>query len=263
MGIVGFNAGLAQPSDFFLEIARGNITGMSSIQKFGRNDDISAGVTEDIWAGGGIRAYLTSAETMDVVSTSANDDGAPAGTGAQTLTIEGLDSDYLEVSDTITMNGVTAVTTTQSFLRVHRAYVVASGSNETNVGDITIDPTTSGAGSRQAAIAAGDGQTLISHYTVPAAKEAYWVGGQLSIGSRSGFAGIKEARARFWKREENGSWRIQSDLGGRSDGTSVAPDVNFTVPVMFPTKTDLKWTGDAENNRTSMYVQYNLILVNI
>ena len=259
--LVDFSTGSLVVTDFFLEVSKGTVAGHSAVQKFGRNNDIDTSASEDIWAGGGTRAYLSSAETMDVASTSANDDGAPAGTGARTIEIQGLNSSYAEISETVTLNGTSAVTTTNSFLRVHRAYVRTAGTVETNDGDITVDPTTSGSGSRQAFVAAGDGQTLISHYTVPAGKTAYMVGGQLSISPSDGSTGVKQAKVRLFIRPENGAWRLQAEFGARSDGTSIAPDIVFTAPISFPAKTDIKWVGTAENNNTSVYVQYNLILV--
>lgn len=247
--------------DFFLEVARGNISGMSSVQKFGRNNDIDSAAEEDVWAGGGSRAYLSSAETMDVSSTSTNDDGSPGGTGARTMVIEGLDSSYDEISETVTLDGTTTVVTSNSYLRVHRCYIATAGSVGTNDGDIMIDPTTSGSGSRQAFIASGDGQTLISHYTIPNGKTGYMVGGQLSVAASPGSTGVKQALTRMFKRPENGAWRLQADFGMRSDGTSVAPDINYTVPLKFDAKTDIKWVANVDNNNTAVYVQYNLILI--
>jgi len=139
--------------------------------------------------------------------------------------------------------------------------VATAGSIEVNDGDITIDPTSSGSGSRQALIAAGDGQTLIAHYTVPAGMTGYFVGGQVSIASKSGSSGIKEARIRLYKKNSGGAWRLQAEYGGRSDGTAISPDINFTVPLSFPAQTEIKWTVNSENNNTSVYVQYNLILI--
>lgn len=259
--LIDYASGSLWVTDFFLEVSRGNVAGYSTVQKFGRNDDIDSAAAEDVWAGGGTRVYLSSAETMDVSSTSTNDDGDPVGTGAHTIMIEGLDSSYDEISESVTMDGTTTVTTSGSFLRVHRAYVMTAGSVETNDGDITIDPTTSGSGSRQAFIASGDGQTLISHYTVPREKTAYMTGAQVSVHAKSGSTGVKEAQMKFYIRPQGGAWRLQGNFGARSDGTSISPDIIFTSPLEIAAKTDIKWVGDVDNNNTSVYVQYNLILV--
>lgn len=252
----------APPSgNFFVDVARGLVDGHTAVRKFGRNDDIdTTSDPEDIWAGGGDRVYLTSAETIDVASTSANDDAA--GTHARTVVLQGLNSAYEPISETITLDGTSTVTSSNSYLRINRAYVASTGNQDnSNDGDITFDPTTSGSGSRQAFIGSGDGQTLIAHYTVPAGRTAYMVGGQLSITSSSGSSGVKEGQARLWKRPENGAWRIQSQFTARSDGTSIAPDINFSIPLIFEEKTDIKWTGEVDNNNTSIYVQYNLLLI--
>jgi len=53
----------------------------------------------------------------------------------------------------------------------------------------------------------------------------------------------------------------EGDFSARSDGTSISPDLNFTVPSAFAEKTDIKWDATVDNNNTSVYVQYNLVLV--
>jgi len=74
--------------------------------------------------------------------------------------IEGCGANFVELTETIALNGTTNVTTTQSFLRINAMYVT----NGTNVGTITakISSTT------YAQINAGVGQTQMSIYTVPA-----------------------------------------------------------------------------------------------
>ena len=239
----------------------GNVPGYSAVQKFGRNDDIDAASGfEDIWAGGGTRAYLSSAETMDVVSDSTNDTNS-AGTGMRQVTIEGLDSSFVEISETFNMNGTTAVTTSNSYLRVHRAFGTTVGSGGENAGLITIDPTTTGSGSRQASIAAGDGQTLLSHYTIPDGKTGYIVGGQCSVAPQTGTTGTKQASVQLMFRMEDECWRLQGQYDARSTGTSISSDLNFAAPFPYPEHSDLRWRADAENNNTAVYVQYNIILV--
>lgn len=247
-------------TEFYLEVSKGNVAGHSVVRKFGRNDDVDTASEEDVWAGGGSRAYLSSAETMDVVSTSTNDDGSPAGTGARTIRVEGLDSSYAEVSEDITLDGTTSVTTTQTFLRISRAYVLTAGSVETNDGQISVDPTTSGSGSRQAFIDSGDGQTLISHFTIPASKTGYIVSTNGGVAAGSG-AGAKEARLRMFIRELNGAWRLQKELDLNNAGTSSSPNFSFPIPASCPEKTDMKWTAVVDANNTSVYVQYAILLV--
>ena len=88
--------------------------------------------------------HLTTASTLDVVSDSSNDDGSPAGTGAQTILITGLDANRKTQTEILTMDGTTTVTTTKTYLGVNRIVVLSSGSTNSNVGNITVTATTGG-----------------------------------------------------------------------------------------------------------------------
>lgn len=149
---------------FGAEVAIGNYRNWLAENKFASNPLVGTSY-EDVWQQGGTEVYLSSAETMNIVSTDAADDGDPAGTGAQTVRIYGLDNNYDMIDETVTMNGTTNVLTTNSYLRVYRMIVTAAGSGGINAGDITA--TASSAGTVHAKIAIGDNQTLKSQYTVP------------------------------------------------------------------------------------------------
>jgi hypothetical protein len=100
--------------------------------------------TEDVWdySGGGQRTLLTSAETMNIVSTDVND--TSAGTGARTITIVGLDENYNRITENVTLNGTSNVLTSKSYLRVGRMLVISAGSGLTNAGEITATASSSG-----------------------------------------------------------------------------------------------------------------------
>ena len=126
---------------FELQVSRGQIQGHERFCPFGFNSAVGTSA-ETMWTAGATYTYPSTATALTVVSSSTDDDGSPAGTGARTVTIIGLDADYLEVSETVTMNGTTNVTTTQTFLRVNEAYVATCGNTGSNVGTITIANTT-------------------------------------------------------------------------------------------------------------------------
>jgi hypothetical protein len=159
------------PDEFKVAVALGYVPGWTAFRKYGMNDDVDSG-TEELWPIGTLRVLPTTAAVASTVSSSVEDDiltgGAIAGTGAWTLVIEGLDSTYSEVSEEITLNGLGAVTTTQTFFRINRAYVVTAGTGTSgaNAGNISI----SVGGNLQAYIETGQGQTHQTHYTVPASK---------------------------------------------------------------------------------------------
>ena len=58
--------------------------------------------------------------------------------GAEKILLRGLDVDYDHLTEEVTLNGQSIVTTTGTFYRVFRAYVTSSGSVGTNDDDIYI-----------------------------------------------------------------------------------------------------------------------------
>jgi len=156
-----------------LAISRGHSQGYRSLYKFGYNPDVDT-TEETVWGNAGDYIWLDSAVTMFVSSTSANDNGT--GTGARTILIQGLDEDYNEIEETITLNGQTQVTTQLSYLRVYRAFVTLAGSNEGTSGVIYIGSSGATGGvpnsSVYGSISVGN-QTQIAAYTVPAGYTLY------------------------------------------------------------------------------------------
>jgi hypothetical protein len=135
-----YDAIVTRPTDYHYEVAMSKRQGNRTWNKFGYNTDVDTASEEIIASFGGTWTsanIMTSADTLDVVSSSTSD--AAAGTGAITIGIEGIDANHLYQFEMVSMNGTTAVTTTNTWLGVNRAYVLSSGSNDSNVGTITID----------------------------------------------------------------------------------------------------------------------------
>lgn len=219
----------SQPYGF--AIAEGAISGHTSLLKFGTRTAVAANTQSTIWEGTNpLYSYLDAASTLSVVSSSAQD--GVAGTGALTITITGLDANFMEQSEIVTMNGVGAVVTTKAFRRAFRAYVSTCGTSRTNVGNINI---TSSVGSVQMIyIPAGDGQTLMTLWTVPLDKVAYLT--QLTASNDSG----KGARFALYTRLNDGAtlypWQIKY-RGYILGGTYVIP---LSIPFKIPAKTDIE-----------------------
>ena len=156
-----------------LAISRGHTLGYRTLYKFGYNPDVN-GDEETVWEQGGNYPWLDSAVTMFVSSTSVND--TSGGSGANTILIQGLDENYVEIEETVTLNGQTQVTTQLSYLRIYRAFVTLAGSSGTSGGIIYVG--SSGAtggvpnGTVYANLSIGN-QTQIAAYTVPAGHTLY------------------------------------------------------------------------------------------
>ena len=160
-----FDSTSVRPSEFKYEVAEGLRQGYETWNKWGYNADVDGATVETVWSVGGLFTPIVSAETLNVVSTSTDDDGSPAGTGAQSVIIYGVDANLDPQTEVVTMNGTTAVTTTSSWLGVNRVALYLAGATGTNVGNINVTATIEA--TTQAQIPAGEGSTQQAFSFVP------------------------------------------------------------------------------------------------
>jgi hypothetical protein len=178
-------AALRPGFDALYGISLGWHSGYSTIQKHGRNPDVDAtAAVEDIWAGGGSYTGFPTgaAETLTIVSSSAND--AAAGTGLRTLYLDGLDANGAAQTETVTMNGLTEVVTSTTWTRVNQAIGLTAGSGGTNAGTITIKHTTTTA-NVFASLIAGWSRSTAAIYTVPANATGLLLGAQVGASNNA------------------------------------------------------------------------------
>ena len=167
--------GLFEPFD--LQVGRGMITGHQPVQIFGYSTAVGSTALGPLWEGltlsGGTYAYPSSAGQVVLVSSSASD------TSALSLQIQGLDSNYNILTETIALNGTSNVTSVNSYLRINGLFAT----NGTNVGTITAKIATV----LYAQINPGVGQTQMSVYTVPSGYSFYlsYIQANASIGFTS------------------------------------------------------------------------------
>jgi len=238
----------------------GEIPDISYINKFGLSGTLTAGVEEDVWSQGGTYTRMTSAETMDIVSTSAND--APSGTGIDSIFIRGLDGDYEPINETITLNGVTSVETTNSYLFIYRM----EARNNTATGttnDGTITATASTAATVQGHMPAGDSTTNGSHFLVPNGYSGLVTDLHLSI-HRVGASGLR--RAIIDLRTVPTSNADKTNINYRTIRLSASNDGGLSVnefhnPLVIPEKTLFYLTVNADSNNTQLAFEYDVILV--
>jgi hypothetical protein len=156
-------------SDFFLEMAKGNIPGHAGRAVVGRNPAVGLSV-EDVWDPGGVLIYPTAGEQLEISSTDVND--TSAGTGARTVKLFYQDDNYVRKEEIITLNGLSVVTTTATnIFRTEAMEVMTIGIGAENAGQLNL--TVVSAGAARGAILVGENFTKDSHYTVPAGKTAF------------------------------------------------------------------------------------------
>jgi len=221
--------GTSEP--FELQVSRGQVAWHKTLFKYGYNPLI-INVNETIWDGGGIYAYPASALAMTVTSA-----GGATDEDVQVMVI-GLDADWNEVQQEVTLNGSGTATTTQTFRRVFRAYV--SGS-QAPTGNITV----ANGGTTYAQITLGENQTLMAVYTVPAGHTFYLTNGTVTHGT--GTSGGVFMTVRFMIREFGGVFRTATKI----DIVESEVIFPFTFPLRIPEKTDLEVRAICNKNQNN------------
>ena len=234
---------------FYLAVQQGKVPGYSMVNKFGYNPTIGSGSFETIWETGDNYSWQSTAVTVDVVSDDVNDD--VAGTGARTLRIQGLDGSYNFAEETVDMDGTTTVTTTQTFLRVFRMSVETAGTSGNNIGNISV--TYTGGSDVAATITAGNGQTLMTLYTIPAGYTGYLLSMNVSSGKD------QEMEFKFIQRDNsvaNAGFQTKQFLEVRGGQTTVI----FNAINVIPQKSDIYVSGKASST-SSASASFDLLLV--
>jgi len=234
---------------FYLAVQQGKVPGYSMVNKFGYNPTIGSGSFQTIWETGNNYSWQSTAVTVDVVSDNVNDD--VAGTGARTLRIQGLDGSYNFAEETVDMDGTTTVTTTQTFLRVFRMSVETAGSSGNNEGTITV--TYTGGSDVAATISAGNGQTLMALYTIPAGYTGYLLSMNISSGKD------QEMNFKFIQRDNsvaNAAFQTKQFLDVRGGQTTVI----FNAINVIPEKSDIYVSGKGSST-SSASASFDLLLV--
>jgi hypothetical protein len=235
---------------FDLQVSRGQIQGHRNVTVFGFNPDVDT-TQVTVWPLPSLITFPVAALQMTVSSTNAND--TSAGTGARTVVVEGLDANYNEVTETVTLNGQTPVTMTASLLRVNYAYVAAAGSGNSAAGDIYIGTgtVTLGVPATTYDIIKFDYNTTITgSYTVPAGYSAYVSQGLFSAGQAGG---SNQVQGRLLTR---GTSNIRRTAAVTSINNGVS-DYAFEYPLAVPEKTTIEATaiGSSSNNAcSSMFI---------
>lgn len=189
---------------------------------------------------------LVDISSVDSTITASASTLADVGTGAHTVFIEGLGPDYLEITETVYLNGTVAVPTTKEFLRINRMYVVIAGSGDVNAGVITATAVTDATVSAQISI--GVNQTLQAIYTVPADADLMLNSYYFSIGKFI----ATEIDGSLLIREFGEVFQTKHTIGGNSVGTT-NPTHNFTPKLLVHAKSDIKLRASVTTNNSVVY----------
>jgi hypothetical protein len=227
-----------------LAIAKGDVTGTSFNHKFGNAPDFDTGDNEvTIWDGAEdgttwelMRYVYSTTADIDSISSSNNAD-------TQDIFIQGLDSNYNLISQTITLQGQTRVALDTDLIRVFRAYndnstvlaghvfiyvngAITGGVPDTNA-DIRciIDPVNQ--------------QTEMAVYTVPNGKTGYirdW------YASTSGGSRATNYKIKLYTRGNGKVFRVKH-VSALADGGTTSYQHKYEEPEVVTEKTDIEMTA--------------------
>ncbi len=235
---------------------------ISQVNKFGRNIIVDTAQEADIWDGGAsspgnqiynYEGFLTEASAMRLVSTSNVD--SIGTTGARTVQIFGLDSNWLEQNEVITLLGTDTIITDNTYMRLFRMMVITAGSGASNAGKITAHAVGT---VRMAQIDTARNQTLMAIYTIPGNKIGYLTSHYGGMNNR------KQATCvpiYLLSCPSGQVFQTKSLLGVLSAGGSYYNHV-YTAPLRFEPRTDIKMrTGRSTADGVDMSAGFDVILI--
>jgi len=250
---------LAVGTDYFLEIAKGNIEGTTAVHKFGAAPSINtADDYVDIWDGG---VYDDDLKTY-TFSTSADIDRVSSEDASDTFDIEvqGLDTNYDLTIQTVTLNGQTPVTLTTPLIRVFRMKNVGSVEAVGTIFCFVNVSTSSGVPDTltniRALLSVGFEQTMMAIYTIPNGKTGYINKRGASINSKNDAKCLVQFRARAF----GGVFQVKGSGSLNATGSSTV-GVTMTVPLAVAAKTDILIRANSNTNDVSVSATFEIILV--
>ena len=220
-----------------LYISKEHFNNLGGIHKYGYNADIDTAY-ETIWENGGAVTFPTTAATVGVTSGT-----QAAGNSNCKVRIVGLDGDYNQVDEVMTLDASGDATSTNTYLRINRAFIVG-GKNLTADIDLEIGSTT------VVHLDTDHQQTMQCIYTVPAGKTAYMV--SLQAGSS-----VKDKNIEMIVKATtvNGVYRSR-DYVAFTDQLSKTYD----IPVKFPEKTDIELQAKSATSNANVFGSFDIIL---
>ena len=181
-----------------------------------------------------------------------------ASTGASILHIAGLNASFLDQEEFVVLNGGSDVATSGLYIRQHRARVfgAVTGTRRGAVGTVT-STTDDVAATVSCQIIAGNNQTLMAIYTVPANKTGFilnWWGSM----SRAVASAVSDFHLRGGPLDD-----LQYLLQTRSVTTTGKSDFdyNYRIPIAIPGGSDIWAEANSNANLVGVSSGFDILLV--
>ena len=175
-----------RPTNLFkLDTAREHILGQTAEFFFGENNALTNGSFEDVTASGGDLHWPTAAAKVKIASTHAAD--TAAGLGLRSVEIHGLDATGAAIDEVIALNGVTAVESVNSYVRLtlmhnetvgtyggsHQGTITCRVTNATFANGALLATMTGLEGASGSSVQFGYGEAQLGFTSIPLGKVGY------------------------------------------------------------------------------------------
>jgi hypothetical protein len=238
--------------DLMLEIAAGRVVDKFAVNKFGSNTNVVKETREDVWGGGGIYQYPT---TADITHLSQKvDQIAMRGAGIEIL---GLDINWNLVTQTIPLdaaNTTTLVALTTPLLRVFRMKIDANV-----VGSEIISVHNAANNIDYAVITPDYNQTLMAMYTVPAGHTAYMTKVYADVVESTGKE-PKSTEFNLWVKDNvnDYAFQLKSARGVPKAGSAITGE--FSPYLRIAEKSDIKISAFCSDEDGHVHAGFDLIV---
>lgn len=264
LGVVGLGTAPSPfysiPADFYTEVQKGNVAGHTVVHGFGKNGSVPNGTFEGILQVSANFNFVTAAATVRVKA-GGNANDTAAGTGAQAVTVEGLDNTGALATEVIELAGASAsAVTTTLFWRVFSMYVAplrAGAYGGTNVGNIVLENGTGG--TDLITILAAEGQSQYGAYAMPLGKTGYLM--SIALFSDS----TKASDFRMYTREGLTDFttpfapkRLKNYWDGVTGGVLLKPKSPILI---LPALTDIWFEAEGSGAISEVSIDFEILLV--
>ena len=245
-----------------LSIAQGNVSGTTFIHKFGNalDFDVLDGFVT-IWDGADdgladamVYTYSVTAD-IDSISSSINSDTVD-------IEIQGLDTNYVLTTQTVTLTGQTTATLSTPLIRIFRMINVGATDLVGTVycyinGATVVAGVATVATEIRAMITITHNQTLMAIYTIPAGKTGYMRDWYISAGGAKKTS-LHEVHVEF--RPFGQVFQTKHIAGIAIAGTSYFKHV-YEEPEVLQEKTDVRMQVNTDEDAASISAGFDIVLV--
>ncbi len=244
------------PRDYITELNLGNISGRAGVNIRGHDESVPNGGPFGLSPQFGGNSFQFDQSAIDrtagtpavvsVASTDNTNDNS-GGTGALTVKVFGLDASGNLQNENLTMNGTTAVVTSNTYSALFQVLVLTTGSNNANVGTIYCGTGTFTSGVpavRMLSMEIGHNLTLSAYYVVPLGKRFVL---RQFVGTIA--TGNKDVEIRIETSVDGAMWITQAPFGLEAGDFAVS--VIALPPIPAGTHIRLRATGLATATITS------------